>query len=394
MNYLIINHYATTPEYNGGTRHYDMAKELVKLGHQVSIISSSFNHFTKTETKVFENNDVIEEDIDGIHFYWVRTPPYNNSFARISNMISFYLRSSRFFNRNKLLIHPDIVIGSTVHLLAAQLGVKLAKKYNAKFYFEERDFWPQTFVDFGKITKNNPVAKILYKYEEYFYKKADKIIVLFPKADQYIISRGIDKEKIIYLPNGYSNIDKEPLENQEISKIQAAISVTYIGSMGLANNIEDIIDFAHLCRDLPIKFILIGDGSKKVSLLKKVEDLNIDNVFFFDSIRKNQVQTALEHTTFSIISIKDSPLYKYGFSMNKIFDYLNAEKPIIMITSKELAHEFETEGIIINSNLIELKKELVNYLNDVNLYHKDIKNLRNFKEKYNWSIQVEKLIEK
>lgn len=44
-NIWIINEYAGTPYYGMTFRHYYLAKELVRLGHKVTIFTSSFSHY-------------------------------------------------------------------------------------------------------------------------------------------------------------------------------------------------------------------------------------------------------------------------------------------------------------------------------------------------------------
>lgn len=63
MNIWIFNHYAVGPDSSGGTRHYDLAKQLVQRGHKVTIFASSFNHQTLKEEHL--NNSAksyIEKD--------------------------------------------------------------------------------------------------------------------------------------------------------------------------------------------------------------------------------------------------------------------------------------------------------------------------------------------
>lgn len=56
MNIWMINHCALTPDMSWGTRHYDFAKELVKRGHKVTIIASSFHYAKFEEMKTYESN--------------------------------------------------------------------------------------------------------------------------------------------------------------------------------------------------------------------------------------------------------------------------------------------------------------------------------------------------
>ncbi|WP_414050639.1 glycosyltransferase family 4 protein [Macrococcus animalis] len=396
MNFLIINHYATTPYQNGGTRHYDRAKELIKLGHKVTIVASSFNHFSKKETQSFDNQLFTKENIDGIDFVWIKTIQYKNNIMRIPNILSFYFNSKKVLYKHDLLNErPDFIIGSTVHLLAAQVALELSKKMNAKFIFEERDLWPQTFIDFGKLKEKNIISKLLFKYEKYFYDKADKVIILFPKAKSYLMEKGVKEENIIVLPNGYSN-NSNHVNNHNENIIDEALYnetlITYIGSHGIANELDKILDFAEVCEDLNVKFLFIGDGNEKHRLVNRVKQNNVKNIIFSDPINKNQVQQVLQKSKFTIISIKDSPLYKYGFSMNKLFDYLNADKPIFLLANKDMAKDFDFRGVNISLDLEYQKDILTNYLLDEKKYSEDCRSININKKKFSWEVIILDLI--
>ncbi|HPU44345.1 MAG TPA: glycosyltransferase WbuB, partial [Dictyoglomaceae bacterium] len=77
MNIWIFNHYAITPNLPGGTRHFDLAKELTQRGYKVSIFASSFNHSLRKEMKNYNETDYIIEDYDGVRFVWIKTSPYS-----------------------------------------------------------------------------------------------------------------------------------------------------------------------------------------------------------------------------------------------------------------------------------------------------------------------------
>ena len=48
----ILNHYAISPDMSGGTRHFDLASELVKKGHDVAIFASGFDYGTHRYAKI------------------------------------------------------------------------------------------------------------------------------------------------------------------------------------------------------------------------------------------------------------------------------------------------------------------------------------------------------
>ena len=40
MKIIYLHQYFITPEFSGGTRSYEFAKNLVKMGHEVTIVTS------------------------------------------------------------------------------------------------------------------------------------------------------------------------------------------------------------------------------------------------------------------------------------------------------------------------------------------------------------------
>lgn len=332
MNLWIFNHYANGPGTNGVTRHYDLAKELVKKGHSVTIFCSSYNHWNKKELLEYENNEFFKiVQYENVRFVYFKTTPYdNNGIKRIQSMFSYYLKAKKF-KYEQLGDKPDYVLGSLLHHLAALIGLKIARKYNAKFIFEERDLWPATLIDLGKLSVKNPVVKLLDSFEKYMYKNSDKIIVLFDKADQYVVSKGIDQSKILYLPNGsdLSRFDFLEIRNKKKTNV-----IGYIGAHSLANNMHRIIELAeYLKNDETFQFLFVGEGTYKEELIEIVKEKNLTNCKFKPAVPKEKIPEVLQECDYGIISLKDSPLYNYGFSLNKLYDYLGAKLPIILDTT-------------------------------------------------------------
>lgn len=331
MKILLINHYAIPPTEAGGTRHYSLAKELIALGHNVHIVAANFNHQTKTPIISNIKERVFEQVIEGVPFIFINVPSYmGNSPARLKNMLSFssQLLFAPYF---KHLDKPDIVIGSSPHPWAAWAAQKMAKRWGVPFIFEVRDLWPQSLVDLGRISPKHPVVRLLVLLEKYLYKRADKIITLLPGAHEYIKSLGINSTKVVWIPNGidfslYNQVSRNDVDNDKFT-------VMYAGAHGLANGLETIIECAELL-DIEYKneiiFRLVGDGPEKAKLQSMVKEKRLSNVKFDDPIPKQDVPYMLNQADAFIIVVQDSPLYKYGISPNKVYDYLTSSRPIVI----------------------------------------------------------------
>ncbi len=308
----------------GGTRHYDFAKVLTKRGHKVTVIASSFHYSKYKEMRTYGDKEYLQESYNGVDLVWIKTPPYfGNGASRVKSMLSYTYRVMKYIPALRLE-KPDIIIGSSVHLFAVWAAYRLSKRCHTPFVMEVRDLWPQTLIDMG-ISKWHPFILLLGWLERYLYRKADTIITTLPYAHNYIANY-VPREKITWISNGIdlSTIPYIPKEKRD------TLTVTYTGSIGVANNMELLIEAAQKLRaHTNIIFRIIGDGAEKERLKNLVAHHSLSNISIEASVPKTEVAQILIQSDVLFLSLKDSPLYKYGISLNKLFDYMAAGRVII-----------------------------------------------------------------
>lgn len=331
----ILNHHAETPKTGTGTRHYDFARELIKRGHRVTMFASSHIHYT--DVNVLGDNEsyrIVEED--GIEWIWINTIPYtSNGIKRILGMVQYYFKVLKL---SKKLQVPNVVIGSAVHLLACLAAYKLSLRYKIKFISEIRDLWPETLIQMGRLKRNSILAKTMGALEKFIYKKSDNIIITAPGMKDYIESLGINTSKIVYINNGLDakafdlRCESEYDEDEQCKLPVGKFNVVYTGGHGLANDLETAIKAAKILQDSEyddIYFSFFGEGPLKDELIKKVEELQLDNIKFNALVPKYCVPKILRNADTLLVLGKNLDLYKYGVSMNKLFEYLYSGVPIV-----------------------------------------------------------------
>jgi len=395
VNIWIFNHHALTPDMSGGTRHYDFAKELVKRGHSVTIVASSFHYSKYKEMKEYGNKEYLQETIDGVHFIWIKTPPYfGNGISRVKNMLSYTYKVVNIIPKLNLK-DPDIIIGSSVHLFAVYAAYKLAQKYHTPFIMEVRDIWPQTLIDMG-ISKWHPFIITLGWIERYLYKKADMIISNLPYAFEHI-GKFVPKEKFIWISNG---VDLDNINHIEKTKTDK-FTISYTGAIGVANNLTLLVDAAEKLKEKKdIFFRIVGDGAEKEKLKELVKLKKLKNISIEDPVAKNEVSNILQSSDILYFNLKDSPVFNFGISSNKLFDYMAAGRVIIFSTkAKNNPIKDANAGYTIEpDNLKQLEQTI---LNIYNLQQNERNTIGNKIRKYaeeNYSISVltdklEKLLE-
>lgn len=329
----ILNHYAQEPGGAGGTRHFHLVEHLAAFGWQGTVIAASVELNTGRQ-RLEVGEDLRFEKIKGVPFIWVRTPEYKgNGGGRILNMLT-YTWSVLRRRTTRDLPRPDAIIGSSVHLFTAVAGAILARRFKVPFVFEVRDLWPRSLVDVGRLREGQILTRILYKMELWLYKRASRIIVLLPRAYEYICPLGIPKGKVVWIPNGV-NLSLFPPSMAEGTFESGKFTLMYFGAHGQANGLDNILSAMKIVQESPdgqhIRLRMIGDGALKPSLVEKAAEMGLANITFEPPVPKSKVPALAAQADAFVIAVLDLPkLYRFGISMNKLFDYLAAERPIII----------------------------------------------------------------
>lgn len=326
----MLNHYAQVPGGPGGTRHFSLAQHLRRHGWQASIIAASTEHGTGRERLplgLTHRLDVIENT----PVLWVKTSPYaGNGAARAHNMLEYAWRATGR-ETSQMLEPPDVVIGSSVHPLAAWAGARLAGRYGVPFLFEVRDLWPQTLIDMGRLKANSVVARLMRNLETRLYRKAEKIVVLLPYAGDYIASLGVSKDKVVWIPNGV-DLGADADAQIQPARQSDVLTLMYFGAHGETNGLSNLLRAMRLVEDKGGKVLLrlIGDGPLKPSLQNMARELSLAGVRFEDPVPKAAIPALAAEADAFVFNLADVAVFKYGISSNKLFDYMAAGRPIIM----------------------------------------------------------------
>ena len=328
-NVWILNHYAQEPGGAGGTRHYSLARHLLKHGWRSSVIAASVELNTGRQ-RLADGERTRISDFDGIPFLWVRTPQYEgNGGGRMGNMLTYAARVL-LPGVTKGLERPDVIVGSSVHPFAAWSGAILARRLRVPFVFEVRDLWPQTLVDLGRLREQSLITKVLRKLEKWLYDRADRIVALLPQADDYIVPLGVPKRKIVWIPNGVE-LEGYPEPTQPL--IHDDFTLMYFGAHGQANGLDCVLRAMAELQGRPdmshVRLRMIGDGPLKPSLLKLAEELQLRNVEFAGPVPKREIPSVAAEADAFVFNLIDAPVFKYGISSNKLFDFLAGARPVI-----------------------------------------------------------------
>tara|TARA_B100000963_G_scaffold239902_1_gene209848 strand:+ start:18574 stop:19782 length:1209 start_codon:yes stop_codon:yes gene_type:complete len=329
MNILIISKYISVRKYGQNSRISIIAQEFVKKGHNVKVISSDSNHFGNWPKY---KNIYNHETINKVNYCWIKTYKYKSSasISRILSWLDFELKL--FFYPNKNVLNTDQIIVSSLSLITIINGLILKRKLKCKLTFEVRDIWPLTMVEEANYNKSNFFVKVLGFIEKMGYKYSDFIVGTMPNLKAHVYSILKEKKEVYCIPFGVEDESKSSINNNynapEFIFPKDKLVIGYSGSLGISNGMDTFFEVIQQMKfNTKVHFVILGQGALKQSYIEKTKNQN--NVTFFDYVVPSYVPLFLEKCDLLYFSALKSKVWDFGWSPNKIIDYMLAKKPVL-----------------------------------------------------------------
>ena len=310
MRICLVHQYYKTPKSGGAIRSYYIAHHLKKQGHEVVVITAQ------------NDKGILVDDTDGFEVHYLPVY-YENHLSFFSRIHAFY-RYVRAANQHiDKLVPFDLLYVITTPLTTGFIAIRALKRYGIPYIFEVGDLWPEAPIQLGVI--KNPIYKrIAYRLEKRFYSNARALIGLSPSITDHLKAHAPGKPVITL-----TNFADKDMFSQERQPSSQSFTIGYLGTMGMANHLEFLLDAAESLAPLDVKIILVGRGARKESLQGESKKRGLTNVTFIDHQSKADLKVIMQGIDALYISFKDVPVLNTG-SPNKFFDALAAGKMVII----------------------------------------------------------------
>ncbi|MCK8827691.1 glycosyltransferase family 4 protein [Natroniella acetigena] len=313
-------------------RAYEMAKNLVKLGDEVTVVTGFPNYPEGEIHDQYKGKFFQRETIDGINIIRTFLVPDTKSgtLVRLLNYITFFISSiiGGIFAKK-----VDVVYATSPQLLVGLSGYILSILKRAKFVLEIRDLWVDFAIHLNQIT-NKFMIKAARFLENFLYNRAKKIIVVTNGFKKHLVSAGINSKKIEVVTNGMDENLFKPGDKdnwvRDKYNLKDKFVVMYAGNIGTAQGLEVVINAAKRTREnSDIIYTIIGAGVEEEKLKSLAQEYELDNVKFIGSQPKEKIVDFLSAADTLLISLCDLPLFDITIP-SKVFDYMAMGKSILI----------------------------------------------------------------
>jgi len=356
------------------SRPFALTREFSRLGIETVVVTS--------DSMGLHNVPKVQgrfrlENYDDVKLCRIRTSKYERSVSvrRLMSWLTFEF--GLWFLPFDRLIKPDVVVVSCPSPITILNGLRLKRRYKCRLIYEVRDIWPLSLLEFGNsgikkfpkalVGDSSPFRWLLAHIERLGYEKADAVVGLMPNLVEHVREVSSSTKRVECIPMGVdlSLVNKE--DTHQVARFRDALPqgkfiVGYAGSLGLANAMETFFECARSLTDQPdIHFAVLGDGQYRE---KFEEEFGCQsNISFLGHAPRRDVQAFLGRCDLLYLATRPSALWRFGFSLNKLIDYMVAAKPIVMSYSgfQSMIDEADCGSFIEPSNPTALRAEILKY---------------------------------
>ncbi len=348
MKLLILTQYFPPEVGAPQNRLFELAVRLQKLGVDITILTAMPNYPQMKIYEAYVDKNYYYEEIEGlkIHRSSIFVSQSKSILNRLRNYFSFVISSAKVGN-NKLG-NFDYLMCESPPLFLGYSALYLARKKKAKLIFNVSDLWPESAEKLGVVT-NRTLLKLAYNLEKRLYHKSvlvtgqtqgicKNINERFPNINTYWLPNGVDLN--YYNPTAISKQNWR----QENNFLENDFILLYAGIIGIAQGLEVILKAAKAYNNQKqVKFVLMGSGPEKEKLMALKSKMELDNVFFLDTVSKKQMPIVLKNINAAIIPLRKLELF-LGAIPSKLFENLAMEIPVLLGVDGEARELFINKG--------------------------------------------------
>lgn len=277
-------------------------------------------------------------------------PRKQSSFMLALNYFSYIISTYTYglFSQEAV---DHVFVYSTSPIFLAWGALKLAKRNKLKSTLYLLDLWPESMI-MALNLKNKYLINFLAKISLNIYRRFDKIVVSSASFIDDLVCRGLDRDKIVHIPQHADEILAKPLK---IAKIESKVKIIFTGNIGEAQGLDLLVDAAKILVEdnfYNFQITLVGDGRYKERLIKLVENNNLNAYFnFVKQVPFSEIYNLLKGNHFGYVSLLDvNPLNKTLPA--KIQSYMAYGIPILASANGEVVKTIKEAdcGVIAKAN--------------------------------------------
>jgi glycosyltransferase involved in cell wall biosynthesis len=343
MKLLVVSQYFW-PE---GFRINDLVKTLTEKGVEVDVLTAKPNY---PEGRIYPGYRALgcqREQWCGANLYRIPLVPRGaKSTPRlVMNYFSFIVSSLLFgpwLLRKRR--YDAIFVYGVSPILQAIPALFLSCFKRSPVIIWVQDLWPESLAATGYV-RNQRVLALVALLVRFIYRRADLLLVQ-SRAFVPLVTSLAPGKPVLYYPNSVDQAFCAPsaVALPDIPALDQGFPVVFAGNIGVGQAVEVIIEAAFLLKDhTDIRFVVIGQGSRRDWMREQVELLGLTNLHLPGRYPVSTMPGLMQKAGALLVSLTDEPIFAATVP-NKVQAYMASGRPILASLNGEGARLVKEAG--------------------------------------------------
>lgn len=244
-----------------------------------------------------ENCRVLEEDVEGWHFYRTLAAQGMLSKLPLLNQVAVIDGLTRRLDEVVRIVQPDILHAHSP-VLNALPALRVGRRLGIPIVYEIRAFWEDAAVDHGTNREWGPRYRLTRGLESYALRRVDAITTICEGLRRDILGRGIKQERVTVIPNAVNieNFSVGQVPDLELGRelgLDGKRLLGFIGSFYAYEGLGILLQALPrmLAENSDIRVLLVGGGPQEKELKSIAARMGVeDKVIFTGRVPHDQVQ--------------------------------------------------------------------------------------------------------
>ena len=312
----------------------DLAEELVKCGHEVTVLAPFPNRPKGELFPGFKRKLSFQRSLNGykVVHCWHSLSKHSNFVSRMMENLSFALSTTIQIVRDS---KPDVVYMNTWSIIAQNLNSFVLKAIKVPIVCAVQDIYPESLIDKALLNPQSRLARLMNHLDTAHLNRCSHIITLSPgMADLLRETRKLSSDRVMVIPN-WIDADNFPYYPSTSGNFRRQHHISdnvfvamFAGSLTLSPGVGLYVEVAEMLKENEnILILLVGDGSLRSKLEKEISERGLTNIRVIFPLLPSDVPIVQAAADVLLLSLKGS--MSHSAAPSKQVSYLFSGRPIV-----------------------------------------------------------------
>ena len=185
------------------------------------------------------------------------------------------------------------------------------------------------------LKPGSPLAKVLHRFNDVGYRKADFVVDLGTYMKRRLEAKGVQPDRLHTIPVWSKKREIEPVprpDNPLLDEwgLRDKCIVMYSGNAGLAHRFDEVLAAMHTLKNHPeIFFLFIGSGPRKQEIIDFAQEHGIENFRYLNYLPREQLRYSLSAASVHLLTLRKNMA---GIAVpGKLYGIMAAARPVVMV---------------------------------------------------------------